>query len=163
MRTFTQTLSDVEMRIPLPEQNVKAKMLNVDLGARKVKITWKNKPSAPVIVEGELFAPVKQEDTFWTIEDGNTIAISAKKINGMEWWKGMLASDEPIDLQKVQPENSKLDDLDPETRQTVEKMMFDQRQKAMGKPTSDEMKKQEMLQKFMAAHPEMDFSQAKIS
>ncbi|EKF28578.1 hypothetical protein MOQ_007669 [Trypanosoma cruzi marinkellei] len=156
---FSQTLQEVEVRVPLPVANAKGRDLDIVLQQRHMRVGMKGKPP---IMNGDLYAAVKAEECMWTIEDGCTVVITLTKMNQMEWWKTVIAGDAEIDLQKVVPENSKLDDLDSETRQTVEKMMYDQRQKAMGLPTSEEQQKRDMLAKFMAAHPEMDFSQAKI-
>jgi hypothetical protein len=161
--SWTQTLKDVSVSFTVPV-GIRGKHLDVQITKSKLRVGLKGKPT---IVNGDLHKRVKLDGCTWTIEDdendGRKVVVYLEKENQMEWWKCVIDGDAEIDTTKVVPENSQLADLDGDTRQTVEKMMYDQRQKQMGLPTSDEQKKQDVLKNFMKAHPEMDFSQAKIN
>lgn len=107
-----------------------------------LKIGIKNQPP---IFDGKLHKKIRPNDCSWTFEsaestgkidsDGTitssttsvtgmkTVLISLQKDNEMEWWSTITEGEPEIDITKIEPENSKLSDLDGETRKVVEKMM----------------------------------------
>ena len=157
--TWQQTLQDVDVRVRIPVGTTSKQVI---CEFKKTKWVFGLKGQAPMI-DGELYGEVQTDDCVWTMEDKTTVLVSFTKRSDMEWWDCVVKGDPKIDTKKVTPENSQLSDLDGETRSTVEKMMFDQHQKQKGLPTSDELQKQDMMKKFMDAHPEMDFTQCKFT
>ncbi|CAE5958682.1 unnamed protein product [Arabidopsis arenosa] len=157
--SWTQNLQEVTVNIPVPS-GTKSRSVICEIKKNSLKVGFKGQDP---IIDGEFFNAVKPDECFWNIEDQKVISVLLTKQDQMEWWKYCLKGEPEIDTQKVEPESSKLGDLDPDIRQSVEKMIFDQRQKQMGLPTSDEIEKKDMLKKFMAQHPGMDFSNAKFN
>ena len=159
--SWTQTLHEMTVNFFLPS-DVAAKQLKVEVKTDRMKIILRNQ----VFLEGDFSKKVKADDHVWTIDtvDGQRVlSLTVDKYEGTSWWSCVFKGDPEINTRKVEPENSKLSDLDSETRSTVEKMMEDQRRKSMGMPSVDDEKKQDVLKQFMSSHPEMDFSKAKFS
>ncbi|MCL7032808.1 hypothetical protein MKW94_007221 [Papaver nudicaule] len=149
--SWTQTLQEVTISIPVP-QGTKKISVSCEIKKNHIKVGLKGQPS---IIDGDFFQSVKLDDCFWSIEDSKEISILLTKQNKTDWWKYLVQGEPEIDTQKVEPPTSHLSDLDPETRSTVEKMMFDQRQKAMGLPTSEETQKEELMKKFKGQLPDI--------
>ncbi|KAL6314803.1 hypothetical protein AAG906_027154 [Vitis piasezkii] len=116
--SWMQTLQEVTVTVPVPP-GTKSRFIVCDIKKNHLKVGLKGHP--PIIDENS--KPIKPDDCFWSLEDQKSVSILLTKHNQMEWWKSLVKGDPEIDTQKVEPENSKLSDLDPETRQTVEKMM----------------------------------------
>ncbi|KAL4857728.1 hypothetical protein ACK3TF_002152 [Chlorella vulgaris] len=156
--SWTQSLQELVVSVGVPA-GTKGRTCDVSISRDKLRVGLKGQPP---LLEGPLFAPVVPDECLWNLVDGRVVELTLQKADGMQWWRSVVRGEPEIDVQKVEPEPSKLTDLEPEMRATVEKMMYDQRQKAMGQPTSEEQHKADMMQQFMRQHPEMDFSKAKI-
>lgn len=159
--SWVQTLREANIQIPLPPGTT-SKQIVWEISKQQMTVGLKNQKP---FLKGKLFADVHPDECHWTLEDFKgvkTLCIHLDKIADMQWWDKIVEGEPAINTKKVTPENSKLGDLDSDTRQVVEKMMFDQRQKAMGKPSSDELKKLEALEKLKKANPHLDFSNVQM-
>jgi hypothetical protein len=160
---WVQTLKDVDIFFPV-DKNTTSKQVVWKISRTHMTVGIKGQKP---LLDGKLFSDVRPVECRWTLEDINNVkhlCVHLDKINEMQWWNNIVEGEIQINTGKVQPENSKLSDIDDaETRTMVEKMMYDSQQKQKGLPTSEEQKNLDILSKLQKANPNLDFSKAKFT
>ncbi|EHL01075.1 putative Nuclear movement protein nudC [Glarea lozoyensis 74030] len=134
---WTQTITDLDVSLEVPG-NLKGRDLIVELKKKKLVVGIKGQEP---IINGDLPHEIHTEESTWTLipsaNGTKTIDIHLDKINKMEWWAHVIVGAPKIDVSKITPENSKLGDLDGETRGMVEKMIFAYAQEQMWNPHAE--------------------------
>jgi hypothetical protein len=145
--SWTQTDAEVIVRFPLPP-NVTSKQLRIDITTAHLFVGLKAQ-SQPPLLNGPLYKPIKAEESMWFIEDKSTCVVTLSKTNLQfeEWWPHVCTTERQVDMKTLKPPSKHMRELDDGARATVEKLMFDQHQKRLGLPTSEEQRIQEMVQR----------------
>ncbi len=146
---WQQSLEEVTVTVPFPS-GTRARDLVVEYTTSHLRFGLKG---AELIVDADLPKRIKTSECMWMLDDG-TLTIVLFKEKGNEWWSQIAVGEPEIDIKQVEPEPSKLSDLDDEARQMTEKLMFDDRQRKLGLPTSQEMEQADLIKKFKEMHPE---------
>ena len=109
--------------------------------------------TSPVLVEGKLKHTIRTDESTWTIED-NVLLIVLDKMERI-WWDAVLMPTTPeneknrniIDTSLVDS-TSRISEYDQATQGMIRKIMFDQRQERLGQPKSDDILRQEALERL---------------
>ena len=93
-------------------------------------------PASAALLEGELFEKVRTEESTWSLE-GSALLLTLEKYK-QTWWETVIKGDEIIDTTMVDS-TRKIGSYDEATQGYIRKIMFDQQQERLGKPTSQEI------------------------
>jgi len=134
---WSQSIAEVILEIQV-EAGSTSKDIKADISSTRLSLRCKGN----IIIEGKLYEKVLSDDAIWYLED-NKIVLTIEK-QRQTWWKCVLEGDEEIDTTKVESTRT-MDEYDGETQGAIRKIMFDQSQKASGKPTSDQIRTADMM------------------
>jgi len=135
---WEQSLLELTVFYYLPD-GTKAKDISLDLDTFHCKLKIKGEDKYRI--DAPWYKKIKADESLWTVErDVNTnkavLQICITKHVGQNWWKSVCQGHPEVDGQWT-PENTKIHELDAESRYHVEKQMFDQRAKERGEDDSE--------------------------
>ncbi|XP_076623240.1 nudC domain-containing protein 3 isoform X2 [Colletes latitarsis] len=156
--TWSQSIGDLDVLIKLPSCIKTAKDLRVDLESKEIKIEARtstfveNQESRDsrnsewtTIFVGEFSFKIRKDESVWSLVPGKHISIHFEKASE-RWWEALVVGEPKIELNKIDCSRN-LDEMGLEEQMKVQELMWNQQQKFLGKPTSEQIKMEKILKK----------------
>lgn len=143
--SWSQSSTDVDVRIKIPKDVVKAKSVNVIMTHGRLSASCRRHDGSnwEPLLDGQLTYRINLEKSVWTLVPSEYIHVCLEK-NDDRWWSALLVDEPEIDVRKIDAHRY-LDELPDDEQAKVEELMYDQQQKLLGKPTIQQTKIQEVL------------------
>ncbi|XP_066973333.1 nudC domain-containing protein 3-like isoform X2 [Macrobrachium rosenbergii] len=135
--SWTQTIEDVEMRVPVSPSIKKGKQVKVQIEANTVEVSLQEKSMWRTVVSGKLAHNIRAEESVWSLVPGEHVLISLEK-KEERWWDRLLSGEDPIDMQKIDAERD-FSTLPAEEQEKIRELVWNKQQLEQGKPTSDRL------------------------
>ncbi|BHF69183.1 protein localization to pericentriolar material [Sparganum proliferum] len=140
--SWSQSIKDLDIRVKIPDSVTSSRDITVKIDQKHLRIDVKGS-SEPLIDKDFLF-DIKKQEALWSLDlDERHILINLDKVSEL-WWEAAFVDEEKIDVQKIDCSRP-MHELDEEAQAKIAQMLFDQEQKRLGLPTSEEKKIQDML------------------
>ncbi|KAM7542969.1 hypothetical protein Aperf_G00000017295 [Anoplocephala perfoliata] len=140
--SWSQKHREIDIHVKIPEHITSARQLNVKIERKHIKIIQCGVDQP--ILDANLSMDIKTETAQWSFEtDEHLLTISLDKV--MEyWWDSAFEGEEKINVQEIDC-SQPIHELDEEAQGKIAQLLFDQHQKRLGLPTSEEQRIQDIL------------------
>ncbi|XP_076225409.1 nudC domain-containing protein 3 isoform X2 [Nomia melanderi] len=154
--TWSQTISDLDVLIKIPDCIKTAKDLKVDLDSMDIKIEARTSTLAQhqeeysdsewtTIFMEKLCYKTRKNESVWSVVPGQHISIHFEKASE-RWWDALIVGEPKIELKKIDCSRN-LDDMGLEEQMKVQELMWNHQQKLLGKPTSEDIRMEKIFRK----------------
>lgn len=142
--SWTQTIKDIDVHVKIPTAIKSSKQVKIKIEKDSLKVAYVDEASSwKNLIDEKLAWKVKVEECTWSLFPGDHIHIFLEKCQE-RWWENLLINETKLSLKNMNPEKA-MSDLDDESQAKIKQMMFDDQQKKLGLPTSEQQKCSDIL------------------
>ncbi|CAK9291029.1 unnamed protein product [Gordionus sp. m RMFG-2023] len=130
---WTQTNDDIDVRVFIEPTIMSQKDISIKIDNNYIEI----KTLIKTLISGFFHALIKKAESFWSIIPGDHIHVNLEKMVP-RMWPNLLQNEKSISLGDLELSQN-MEDLPEDEQNTVQRLVYDEQQKVMGKPTSQQM------------------------